>query len=266
MHFLSVPHEISDGAVSWYHGEVVNFKESVQKSFATEINESKLRSAIELYNETRRLLKRLYEFQKSDTPKLTGTEVMSVVLAAMATPKDYYNQLLARLIEGLEEQEGITHDRVRLMIVGSAFDDLVYIKTIEDLGALVVTDALCFGRRYVIEPVATDGDLLLNLARAYLNRPSCPRMVGFNHERWQFIEEMTRQFKVDGIIYQNMRYCDLWGGEKLYVLQKAKATNIPLLYLEREYWPGGLEQLKTRVGAFLEMIRGKRGKEDANHD
>lgn len=197
------------------------------------------------------------ELQKSDAPKLSGAEVMRVVLAAMATPKDRYNQLLVKLLEEVEAGEGISDYRVRIMIMGSALDDPVYIKTIEDLGALVVTDALCFGRRYVIEPVAANGDLLFNLAKSYLNRPSCARMIGHNPERWQFVEDMVNQFKVDGIIYQRMTYCDLWGGERMYVQQKAKEANIPFLELEREYWPGGLEQLKTRVGAFLEMIMGR---------
>jgi len=260
MHFLSVPHEINDRAVNWYRDEIVNFKDSIQKSFNSEINDSKLKSAIELYNETRGLLKKLYELQKNDPPKLTGTEVMSVVLAGMATPKDQYNQLLNELIKDLERQEGVTDHKVRLMIVGSAFDDLVTVKTIEDLGAIVVADALCFGRRYIIEPVATDGDPLLNLAQSYLNRPSCARMIGYNDERWQLIEKMIQEFKVDGIIYQTMRYCDLWGGERFYVQKKASEGNIPMLQLEREYWPGGLEQLKTRVGAFLEMINIRRDK------
>jgi benzoyl-CoA reductase/2-hydroxyglutaryl-CoA dehydratase subunit BcrC/BadD/HgdB len=256
MHFLSVPHEINDRALNWYYDEIVGFKDSIEKSYNVQIS-GKLKNAIELYNETRRLLKKLYEFQKNDPLKLTGSDFMNVILAGMTTPKDLYNQLLSELIKDTEKQEGIPGHKIRLMIVGSAFDDLVTIKTIEDLGAVVVADALCFGKRYIMEPIATNGNLLMNLAKSYLNRPSCARMIGYNQERWQFIEKMVREFRVDGIIYQNLRYCDLGGGERFYIQKQASDRNIPMLILEREYWASGLEQVKTRVGALLEMIEAK---------
>ncbi len=260
MHFLSVPHEINDRALNWYYDEIIGFKDSIEKSYNVEIS-GKLKSAIELYNETRKLFKKLYEFQKNDPPKLTGTDFMNVVLAGMASPRDQYNQLLNELIKDLEKEEEVTdNNKVRLMIIGSAFDDLAALKTIEDLGAVVVADALCFGKRYVMEPIPTNGNLLMNLAKSYLNRPSCARMVGYNHERWQFIERMVREFRVEGIIYQNMRYCDLSGGERFYIEKQARDRNVPMLQLDREYWTSGLEQLKTRVGALLEMIKAKQSK------
>lgn len=140
------------------------------------------------------------------------------------------------------------------MIVGSEYDDPAYTKIIEDLGGLVVTDALCFGSRYFWEPVETKKDLLGGLAKSYLNRPSCPRMSDRVTERADFIREMTERFKVDGVVFQKIRYCDLWGGESIYLEKRLKELNISLLSIEREYRLSGVGQLKTRIQAFLERI------------
>lgn len=140
------------------------------------------------------------------------------------------------------------------MIVGSEYDDPVYTKIIEDLGGLVVTDTLCYGSRYFWEPVEIQKDLLGGLAKSYLNRPSCPRMSDRVTERADFLREMAERFKVDGVIFQKIRYCDLWGGESIYLEKILKELNIPLLSLEREYTLSGVGQLKTRVQAFLERI------------
>jgi benzoyl-CoA reductase/2-hydroxyglutaryl-CoA dehydratase subunit BcrC/BadD/HgdB len=124
----------------------------------------------------------------------------------------------------------------------------------EELGGLVVTDSLCFGSRYFWELVDTKGDLMLNLARSYLKRPSCPRMVDNVVERGDFVKQMVKDFKVDGVVFQRIRYCDLWGGQLLYTKKDLKEAEIPLLSLEREYMMRDVGQLRTRVQAFLEKI------------
>ena len=255
MHFISVPHKVSDGAVAWYKEELREFRENVERSFGVEITEASLSEAINVYNETRSLLKRLYELRQRENPPVTGAESLSVVLAGTTTPKDQYNQLLRRLLEELAEREGTSSYRARLMIAGSGgCDNPAYYEIIEDLGGLVVTDSLCFGSRYFWEPVEIGGDLMLSLAKSYLNRPSCPRMVDKVAERNDFVKEMVEGFKVDGVIFQRIRYCDLWGGQLLHLRKKLRESNIPLLSLEREYMLGGTGQLRTRVQAFLERM------------
>jgi benzoyl-CoA reductase/2-hydroxyglutaryl-CoA dehydratase subunit BcrC/BadD/HgdB len=65
---------------------------------------------------------------------------------------------------------------------------------------------------------------------------------------------MVKEFNADGVIYQTMRSCDLWGGAVLDIRKNMKQTGIPLLEVEREYMLASSGQLKTRVQAFLERI------------
>jgi benzoyl-CoA reductase/2-hydroxyglutaryl-CoA dehydratase subunit BcrC/BadD/HgdB len=255
MHFISIPHKAgSNGATNWYKDEVNNFKENIESFFGIKISEEALNDAIDVFNETRSLLRKLYEFRQEMNPPITGAESLSVILAATTTPKKQYNQLLGKLLEELQGQEGISGYRARLMIVGSEYDDPAYTKIIEDLGGLVVTDALCFGSRYFWEPVEIQKDLLGGLAKSYLSRPSCPRMSDKVIQRGTFIREMADKFKVDGVILQQIRYCDLWGGEAIYLQRTLEESNIPLLSFEREYTLSSVGQLKTRIQAFLETI------------
>ena len=255
LHFISVPHKTSDEAIAWYKDELTVFKEEVESCFGVEITEASLGNAINVYNETRSLLRRLYELRQGENPPLTGAESLSVVLAGTTTPKDQYNQLLRRLLEELSEREGISDYRARLMIAGGGgCDDPAYYQVMEDLGGLVVTDSLCFGSRYFWEPVEIGNDLMVSLAKSYLNRPSCAGMVDKVAERSDYVKEMVEGFKVDGVVYQRIRYCDLWGGQLLDLRKKLREANIPLLDLEREYMLGATGQLKTRVQAFLERI------------
>ena len=103
MHFISVPHKAGgDSAVTWFKDELTHFKENVENSFGVRISDEALADAIDVYNETRRLLKQLYERRQEKTPPITGTETLSVVLAATTTPKERYNRLLRELLQELE--------------------------------------------------------------------------------------------------------------------------------------------------------------------
>lgn len=254
IHFISVPHRISESGIKWYHDELNMFRDAVETAFNVKITDEALRKSIKLHNRTRALLKELYELRAGEKPLLTGREMISVMVASMRTPKEKLNQLLEQLIKEAKARGGVSGFQSRVMITGGACDDPEFVGLIEDLGGLVVTDTLCFGSRYCWRPVEEGIDPMLALATAYLRAPSCARMAGDEPARLQMIMDMAKEFKVDGMVFQRLRWCDLWGHDGFYLSEKLRDTGFPMLFLEREYWLSGTEQLKTRFQAFLEVL------------
>jgi bzd-type benzoyl-CoA reductase N subunit len=255
LEFISVPHKTSEQSISFYRDELVRFREKVEGFSGVKVTRKNLKRAIDVYNETRGLLRKVYELRQGSSPPVTGAQSVSMITGGLSVPKDQYNRLLGRLLEEISEGEGISDYRARLMLSGAGgCEDPAYYQIIEDLGGLIVTDSLCFGSRYFWEPVKMDGDLILSLAISYINRPSCASMGDRVAERTDYVKRMVEEFNVEGVIYQRMRYCDLWGGQILHLRQSLEEANIPLLELEREYIVGAAGQLKTRVQAFLERI------------
>jgi benzoyl-CoA reductase/2-hydroxyglutaryl-CoA dehydratase subunit BcrC/BadD/HgdB len=256
MYFLSVPHKLGDGATAWFHQELTRFRHSLEREAGSPVPPERLQEAIRIYNRTRELLRQLYELRKQDFPPLSGTEMHRIILAATATDREEYNRLLSRLLEEVQGQQIPREYRARLLIVGSVYDDPDFTQVLEEVGGLVVADALCFGSRYFWEPVAEEGDLLYNLAAAYLKRPACARMAGSGPQRLEFIKSLFREFKVDGVVFEVMHNCDLWAGETYYLERGLQEEGIPSLRLHREYSLAGIAAIRTRVEAFIEMIRG----------
>jgi benzoyl-CoA reductase subunit C len=257
LHLLSVPHKTDEDLVRWYAADLNDFRGKVEVFSEREISEERLRCAIGVYNETRSLLRQLYELRKSKNPPLTGSETLSVFLAGCSMPKAEFNALLRTLLVELQNKEGNSGYRARLMMAGSGgCDNPAYFEILEDLGGLIVTDSLCFGSRYFWEPVTLQEDLMFGLARSYLRRPSCPRMVNSTAERTDYVKRMVKDFDVDGVVFQRIRYCDLWGGQMLPMEKDLRDSRIPMLSLDREYSLSATGQLRTRVQAFLERLEG----------
>jgi bzd-type benzoyl-CoA reductase N subunit len=258
LHMISFPRKTGERQVEWLRGELTLFKEALEKYLGFEITDERLREAIRLHNETRRLQRQLYDLRKRENPPITGAETLATMVASTAMPKLRYNQLLRELLQEVSGLPGHCDHSARLMIVGGMLDDPGYLEVIESQGGLVVTDSLCFGSRVCWADVDEQvGDPMAALAQYHIiDRPACPRMYGEQPRRAAFIRNMIREFKVDGVIGERIVFCDYWSGEHFLLDKQLKAEGIPFLRLDREYQLSGIGQLRTRVQAFLESVEG----------
>jgi benzoyl-CoA reductase subunit C len=255
---LSVPFKKTEAALDLYNNEIVKFKQDVETFFDIKITDESLRDAIELYNETRVLLNKLYSIRKKDPVLISGADVMDVVAAAMVSDRKEYNKLLKEFLATIEDREASYSGRIRLMILGSALGDSEYIKMIEDLGGLVVIDDLCMGRRYFWGLVEDLEDPLEALARRYLLNAYCPRMAPYS-DRVKLLEELSEEFKIDGVIYETIKFCEAHGVRFPLYETVFKKLDKPVLKLDREHTLSGTGQMKTRIEAFFESMGGLDG-------
>ena len=202
------------------------------------------------------MLKELYELRKQDNPPITGTDVLNIISAGISMPRDQFNDLLSQQLQDLKEKEGISDYRARIMIVGSMLDEPEYMKIIEDLGGLVVTDSQCLGTRYFWDLIDENKNPIDAIGERYLSKISCPRMTGKYTEREDFMLKLIKEFNVDGVIFQRIKFCILWSAEIFLLRNKLKEEGIPHLELEREYVLSGAGAMKTRVQTFMEILQG----------
>ena len=174
--------------------------------------------------------------------------------------KDQFNSWLRELIDDLKKSGQGRKAKARLMLIGSVMTNPEFIKSIEELGVIVVTDELCTSTRYWSDPVILEGakNPLEAISRRYLNNFPCARMFP-STGRFDRIVKLAREARVDGIISETIRYCVPYAHDVPLISDRLKSENIPLLTLDVEYGTSGSGQIRTRVQAFLEMVEGRRG-------
>ena len=118
---------------------------------------------------------------------------------------------------------------------------------------------LCFGIRFEGNEITEDGDPITALADHYLMSSVCPRMYGKYKERLALIKQRIATSHAQGVIMQNIRFCDLHGAENALFERDLEAMGIPCLRVEREYGPHiDAGRMKLRINALLERIATKR--------
>ena len=238
----------------YYLAELHDMIEGLEKFTGNKLTDDKLKAAIAKTNEARRLVREVYELRKADAPVINGEDCLKLTLAYCDYPVDEYIEMVKAFLADAKNRKPVEGARARLMVIGSALDNPGYLKIIEDKGGLVVTDALCYGYKPFAEDLEVKGDVLDSIADYYLNRILCPRMLDNRVRLQKSIVDTCKEFKVDGVIYEKMQYCECWGGESMYLEPDLKAIGVPMLQLEREEHLANAGQLAIRAEAFVEMI------------
>lgn len=254
-HFLKVPHTRHEDAIQFFKKEIVELKEHLEQDLGIKITDKKLKEAIKVYNEGRALIKELYEQRKEASPSITGAEALAVSVASSSLPRPEFNTLMKRVLNETKGRNINADGLLRLMFISGTVDDPEYIKLIEDVGSIVVADFTCYGVRQVGELVDESiADPIEALVERFGRTQTCPRTMGAHPQRWDFINQAIKDYKVDGIISTRLTFCELWAGENYMVRMETKEEDIPMLILEKEYKLESVGQLKNRIQAFLEIL------------
>jgi benzoyl-CoA reductase subunit C len=256
---LTVPRKSHERAHELYYNQVEELKKHLEEYTGVIVTDKALLDAIRVMNESRALLKELYALRALDQPLISGAETMEVLNASFRMPKEQFNAYLRDLIAEISKSGRGYPAKARLMLIGSVMTNPEFVKSIEELGVIVVTDELCTSTRYWSDPVILEGarNPLYAISRRYLNNFPCARMYP-STDRFDRIVKLAREARVDGIISETIRYCVPYAHDIPLLSDRLKSENIPLLTLDVEYGTSGSGQIRTRVQAFLEMVAGRK--------
>ncbi|MDY4487800.1 MAG: 2-hydroxyacyl-CoA dehydratase family protein [Candidatus Limivicinus sp.] len=268
-----MPYKITDYTLDSYIRQMrLRVLDRMTEVFGVDTSDAAIRKAVEEHNEVCRIISEISEMRKADNPVITGYEFHVLNLVTYCCPKalilPYLRETLAELKTRKPDKK--SPFRARVAIVGSEIDDPSLTKLIEGCGALVVSDRYCFGStpgREVIE-LTEDEDALTQICRHYMEVSECARYISDEKvlQRRETSDRLAKEFKAEGIIYEQMKYCDYWGFERALVSHVMHDEyGWPVLSIDRLYNNGNSGQLRTRVQAFVESLEIKRiHKEEGN--
>jgi benzoyl-CoA reductase/2-hydroxyglutaryl-CoA dehydratase subunit BcrC/BadD/HgdB len=231
---------------------------ALSEHYGVDTSDGAVTAAIKEYNEFNVVLKSIADLRLAAHPQITGTEWHTVVTACQAAPRDLLIKSLKALKKALDKRESFMEDVPRVMVMGSRFDNPAFTQLIEDQGCIVVADRYCFGSLPGLEPVPEDGNSYANLAHHFMEHSDCPRMIEMFDDRIEHMLDWVTEYKVDGVMLEVMKFCDLWGWEVIKLDTACEEAGIPTVRFEREYQLSGEGQMRTRAQAFVESVNMKK--------
>jgi benzoyl-CoA reductase/2-hydroxyglutaryl-CoA dehydratase subunit BcrC/BadD/HgdB len=273
---LEVPHvKESEGSRRQWLEQIYALKKSIEKLTGKRFRSGKIRrkalaDAIKMVGRAQYEARRLYDIRKSSPPVIIGSEAMLAINAYAYTTASEWTDEMTKLNDELEENRakgrsvGSEH-APRILLAGSPpiFPNWKIPSLIEEMGAVIVADESCMGNRYLYDPVMITEksltDMMVGIAARYIMPCVCPSFSP-NEDRLYRLLQMIEEFNVHGIVYHVLKGCVIYDFELIRVEKIMKEKNIPLLRVETDYSPEDVEQIRTRVEAFIEMLESRKKK------
>lgn len=264
VHVMDLPQMKRPRDFEHWQDEIKDLITKVESVTGNQVTAPALAESIKLINQKRQALARLYNTRKHDPVPISGKDSLLITQIAFYDDPARFIQQTNALCDELEARvangEGVFPAKTpRIMVTGTpmAIPNWKLHHIIETSGAVVVVEESCTGTRYfenlVDESQTSIDDQVKALADRYMSI-NCACFTP-NTGRIDDIKRLVKEYNVDGVIDFNLQFCNTYATESYLVNQAMKEANIPFLHLETDYSEQDFEQLRTRIEAFLEMIR-----------
>jgi bcr-type benzoyl-CoA reductase subunit C len=256
---ISLPVRMGEGvSLEFLREELASFRRALEEYRGAPIAREDLEGSIEIYNRNRQLAGEVYRLRRERPGVLGGLEGTACVVAGLWMRKEDHNRLLEELLQGLgEPAPAEATPPTPLFAAGSVCTTPDLFELARELGADIVDDDFCCGHRYIEGLVELEGgDPLQGLAERISRRINCPAKHSAAAERTFWLAERIRECAAAGLVLFLQNFCEPWLFEVPFLKERMREEGIPTLVLESDLQSFSRGQLRTRLQAFLETIRG----------
>ena len=263
VHVMDLPQMKREKDIKAWAEEIKELKKVIEEFTGNKVTAESLSESIKLINNKRKALSRLYECRKADKVPISGRDALVISQIAFYDDPARFTQMTNKLCDELEQRikDGVSvvkEGTKRILLTGTplAVPNWKLHNIIETSGAVVVCEEMCTGTRYFENLVDETKTTIYEQIDALANRYMGINCACFtpNTGRIDDIIRLAKEYKVDGVIDVNLKFCSLYDVEGYTVERALKEACIPVMGIETDYTDNDAEQLRTRIGAFIEMI------------
>jgi benzoyl-CoA reductase/2-hydroxyglutaryl-CoA dehydratase subunit BcrC/BadD/HgdB len=258
----------SPHVVEFIENELKTMIGELEEVTGTSLKSGALKAAIKTVQAEQHAHTRLLELRKSRVAPLWGRDALIASQGLFYDNPERWTSNMNKLCDELEGrikagESVVPDDAPRILLTGSPviFPNFKIAHLIEEHGGIIVADETCAGTRHIKERVVVDEwikhDMLRALTEKYILPCTCACFTP-NLSRMDVLTEMVEAYEIDGVAYHVLRGCLNYDIESRKIEKLLKSHGIPMLKVETDYSQEDVEQIRTRIEAFLEMITARK--------
>ncbi|MEJ2040050.1 MAG: 2-hydroxyacyl-CoA dehydratase family protein, partial [Desulfosarcinaceae bacterium] len=264
MYVMDLPQVKSSQGRELLKDEFKRFVKAMEELTGNAITVDSLKKGIEIVNNKRQAMHRLYKLRATETPVISGLDALLINQVYFYDDPirftDSVNKICDELEERIKTKDGLgefPHGRVIVSGCPMAVPNWKLPWIIESSGALIVGEESCVGERGTRNLTAASGQTVEEMMEAIVDRYFQVDCAIFtpNPVRLQHIEEMVGAYKADGVIHYGLQFCQPYLMEAMPAEKALEEKNIPCLRIDTDYSMEDVGQLKTRIEAFIEQLK-----------
>jgi benzoyl-CoA reductase/2-hydroxyglutaryl-CoA dehydratase subunit BcrC/BadD/HgdB len=263
VYVMELPNKKSDDGKLLWKNEIKRLAEKLSDVTGKAITLDKLKEASLVVNAKRQALRRLSDLRAHDPAPISGLDALLINQISFYDDPVRFTAKLNELCDELDERarqgRGVAPKGTpRILVSGSpmAIPNWKLHWIIESSGGSVVGEEACVGERNFRDMLA-DFSTVDEAIQKMADRSMGINCACFtpNDDRLTDINSMSRRLHAKGVVHYALQFCTPYLVEAFRAKNAVESAGLPFLRIETDYSLEDAGQLKTRVEAFIEMIR-----------
>ncbi|MBT4720626.1 MAG: benzoyl-CoA reductase subunit C [Rhodospirillaceae bacterium] len=249
----------SDIGGEFYVNDLRELVSGLENLGGRKISDDDLRASIEVYNESRRWVRKVYQFRSEQPWKVPASEVYLLMRAGQTLPVEDHTQMMKDYLAAVENEDRRMKDNCRVIVNGSFCEQppLGLIKSIELAGCYIVDDDYMMINRLITEDVESEGDPLLNLSEAFIKHSMAfPSKFEPNGEvQGHYLADIVKQRGAEGVIFAAPSFCDPALLDQPMLANVLDERKIPYIAFQFAENSGQMQPIREQAGTFADSIK-----------
>jgi benzoyl-CoA reductase/2-hydroxyglutaryl-CoA dehydratase subunit BcrC/BadD/HgdB len=264
LYVMDMPQVKSEAGRALLRSEFVRFASRLEELSGKTIGVENLRKAIATVNAKRAVMHRLSKLRAADPAPISGLDALLANQVYFYDEPLRFTESVSKICDELDERVAAStgvfpRGTPRILVSGCPMSvpNWKLPAIVESSGAVIVGEESCVGERGTQFLIDDSADTVEGLMEAIIDRYFRIDCAIFtpNPSRLDHIREMAKAYKADGVVHYGLQFCGPYQIEAGPVERALEADSIPTLRIDTDYTQEDVEQIRTRVEAFVERIQ-----------
>lgn len=216
-------------------------------------SDEKLSESIKIYNQHNELMRQFSNICALH-PEISAKERSAVFKSAFFMKKEEHSKLIEELLEELKSHKEHEENKIRIVTSGILADNRNFLDIFDENNIQVVGDDIAAESRQYRTDIKEEGDPLNNLADKFARMNHCSVLFDDKKERAQYIKDLVKDNKAQGVVYVQMKFCDPEEFDYPLIKKELDASSIPSVYIEIDRQMDNFDQAKTIMETFKDSL------------
>lgn len=243
----------------FYQQEMQHVLSYIKEINGVEVTTEALNHSIELYNENRKLIDRIYDIRQDFPWRLTIEEVYYIVRAGTVIPVEEHNSILEQVCEFINKDIGVVQDKIKVIISGAFCEQpaIGLIKAIEEAGCYVVDDDYMLGSRMILGDInSSSSNPLEAISNSYIKQSQYSSSIyDVENPKEYRLAKIVQKRGANGVIFASASFCDPSLLDAPIFQNAFNKMGIRYISFQFSENINQFKVIKEQVGAFSDSIK-----------
>ncbi len=234
--------------------ELLRVKKELERVSGQKITEDDLENSIEIYDDYRSTMQEFTDLVQNYPILLNAKSRHLIMKAAYFMDKKIYSDKVKTLIHEIKKLPEEETEKKKIILTGLIAEPDGLLDIISENQMFVIADDLAHESRQFRTVAPKKGNATQRMVERIAMQDGCAFLYDEEKTRGRLLIDMVKKYHADAIIVCQLKFCDPEEFDYPILKKELEAAKIPFLYIEIEQQMDTLEQLRTRIQSFREML------------